>query len=99
MGDSMSVSASNGFKFDGLADSLMKVWTTARDSMSSVAINMETWVKIHSLKDSSDYVNVWYKEIDTYKTGRVDSANFADVNAIKDGKIVWFSQYKQQLKL
>jgi hypothetical protein len=98
MGDSMSVDGANTFKFHGLSDSLMKIWTTVRDSLSSVAITMETWVKIHSLKDTSDYVNVWYKEIDTYKTGRVDSANFADVNAIKNGKIVWFSQYKQALK-
>jgi len=53
---------------------------------------------LHNEKDSSDYVNVWYKEIDTYKTGRVDSANFSDVNQIKNGKLTWLSQYKQRLK-
>src|SRR5215471_5046782 len=31
MGDSMRVDGDNGFKFNGLADSLMKTWQTFRD--------------------------------------------------------------------
>jgi ketosteroid isomerase-like protein len=98
MGDSMVVESSEGFKFNGRADSLMKTWQTFRDSLSTVVIKMEVWLKNHSLKDSSNYINVWYKEIDTYKSGRVDSMNFADVNMVKNGKIVWYSQFKQKLK-
>jgi hypothetical protein len=59
---------------------------------------MEVWTKNHSVKDSMDYIITWYKEIDTYLTGRVDSAKYSDVNAIKNGKMVYFSQYKQKLK-
>ncbi len=98
MGDSMAVNGAEGFKFNGRTDSLMKVWQTTRDSLSSVVITMDAWVKNHALKDSSDYITTWYKEIDTYKTGRIDSTNYADVNAIKNGKIVWYSSYKQKLK-
>ncbi|HMK03815.1 MAG TPA: hypothetical protein VK489_06470 [Ferruginibacter sp.] len=98
MGDSMVVDGSDGFKFSGLADSLMPRWQGSRDSMSSVVITMDAWVKSHSLKDSVDYVTVWYKEIDTYKSGRVDSANYADVNGLMKGKITWFSSYRQNLK-
>ena len=98
MGDSMSVDGSDGFKFNGLTDSLMKPWQTSRDSMSSIVIKMDVWLKNHSVKDSMDYINVWYKEIDTYKTGRVDSANYSDVNGLKNGKVVWFSSFKQKLK-
>jgi hypothetical protein len=36
-----------------------------RDSLSSVKITMDVWLKNHALKDNHDYVNVWYKEIDT----------------------------------
>lgn len=98
MGDSMSVDGSDGFKFNGLTDSLMKTWQTSRDSMSSIVIKMNVWLKNHSVKDGMDYINVWYKEIDTYKTGRVDSANYSDVSGLKNGKIIWFSSYKQKLK-
>ncbi|MEY2916863.1 MAG: hypothetical protein RIS73_577 [Bacteroidota bacterium] len=98
MGDSMMVDASDGFKFNGRTDTLMKTWQTFRDSLSTVAIKMDVWLKNHSLKDSTNYINVWYKEIDTYKSGRVDSANFADVNMVKNGKIVWYAQFKQKIK-
>lgn len=98
MGDSMRVDGADGFKFNGLSDSLMKVWTAHRDSMSSVVIKMDVWLKNHAVVDSMDYINVWYKEIDTYKSGKVDSAYYSDINAVKDGKIVWFSSFRQNLK-
>jgi hypothetical protein len=97
MGDSMSVRGGDGFTFEGRTDSLMPKWKAARDSMSSVAITMEVWLKNHAVKDSMDYINVWYKEVDTYKNGKVDSANYEDDNAIKNGKIVWYSSHKQPL--
>jgi len=39
-----------------------------RDSLSSVKllVRFGHW-KNHSVKDSADYINVWYKEIDTLK--------------------------------
>lgn len=98
MGDSVSVNDASGFKFHGLSDSMMKTWTVSRDSLSSVVIKMDVWLKNHAVKDSMDYINVWYKEIDTYKTGKVDSANYEDDNGLKNGKIVWFSSHKQHLK-
>lgn len=98
MGDSMRVDESDGFTFNGLSDSLMNRWTPARDSLSSVSITMDVWRKNHSVKDSADYITVWYKEIDTHKSGVIDSANYADVNQVKNGKIVWYSQFKQKMK-
>jgi hypothetical protein len=98
MGDSMHVNGANGFTFAGLTDSLMKNWQLSRDSLSSVKITMDVWLKNHALIDSSNYINVWYKEIDTYKSGKIDSANYQDVNAVKNGKIVWYSSHKQILK-
>jgi len=98
MGDSMNVNGADGFKFSGLTDSLMKDWQNMRDSLSSVKISMDVWLKNHSVKDSSNFINVWYKEIDTYKNGKVDSANYEDDNLLHNGKITWFSSHKQVLK-
>jgi hypothetical protein len=69
-----------------------------RDSLSSVNIQMNVWLKNHSVKDSINYINVWYKEIDTYKNGKVDSTYYEDDNGMKNGKIIWYSQHKQVLK-
>ena len=98
MGDSMFVNGADGFKFSGLTDSLMKSWQNMRDSLSSVKITMDVWLKNHAVKDGGNFINVWYKEIDTYKTGKVDSANYEDDNALKNGKIIWYSSHKQILK-
>lgn len=98
LGDSVAAESPDGLKFSGKADSLAKIWTIYRDSLSSVSIKMDVWLKNHSVKDSANFINVWYKEIDTFKTGKVDSANYEDDNMIKDGKIVWISSHKQKLK-
>ena len=98
MGDSMYVTGAESFKFSGLTDSLMNIWMKFRDSLSSVTITMDVWLKNHSVKDSIDWINVWYKEIDTYKTGKVDSANYEDDNGLKNGKMIWYSSHKQKLK-
>ncbi|MEO6454835.1 MAG: hypothetical protein ABIN97_12215 [Ginsengibacter sp.] len=98
MGDSVTFLLSGGWKFNGATDSLMKIISTYRDSLSSVSINMITWLKNHSAKDSADWINVWYKEIDTYKTGKVDSAEYVDDNLMKNGKIIYTSSHRQVLK-
>ena len=69
MGDSMYADMSDGLRFKGLADSVMGIWGKYRDSLSSVRITMDVWLKNHSVKDSNDFVNVWYKEIDTFRSG------------------------------
>lgn len=98
LGDSISFRAPDGYKFDGTSDSLISRWSKSRDSLSSVSIVMDAWTKHHSTDKNEDFVNVWYKEIDTYKTGKVDSANLHDINMVKNGKIAWYSQYRQVLK-
>jgi hypothetical protein len=98
MGDSVAVNESEGLAFNGPADSLMKIWTAARDSLASISITMDVWRKNHFNRDSANYITVWYKEVDTHKSGLVDSANYADVNLVRNGKLAWYSQYKQKFK-
>jgi hypothetical protein len=38
----------------------------------------------------------WYDEIDTYKTGKVDSVVMHDINTVDSaGKIVRYAQYRK----
>lgn len=98
LADSVSFNAWDGFKYDGTADGLMTRWTSSRDSLSSVKITMHVWSKHHFADKDADVITVWYTEIDTYKTGKIDSAYWADVNMLKNGKISWYSQFKQAAK-
>lgn len=96
--DSTYFMGTDGFKFTGFSDSAMTIFSKYRDSLSSVKITMDVWLKNPSVRDSIDYVKVWYKETDIYKTGKVDSAYFEDDNGLKKGKILWLSSHKQKLK-
>ena len=77
---------------------LMKEWTTFRDSLSSVVVKFDAWDKAYSATNKESYILTWYKEYDTYKSGKVDSAEYHDINQVKDGKIAVFSQYRRTLK-
>ncbi len=76
----------------------MKMWKTYRDSLSSVSIEMEAWQKMYATDQKQGHVVTWYKEIDTYKTGKVDSGYYHDINRVKDGKITYLEQYKRVAK-
>ena len=98
LGDTVEVDFSNGQHFKKSKADLMKMWTTSRDSLSSVKVTMEAWNKMYATDKKEGYVVTWYSETDTYKDGRVDSASYHDINQIKDGKIIWYSQFKRPKK-
>lgn len=98
MGDSVYYDANDGSSHHLSNADLMKLWKTYRDSLSSVAIDMYAWQKMYEPTKKEGHVVTWYKEIDTYKNGKVDSATYHDINRIKDGKITWFSSMKRGFK-
>jgi hypothetical protein len=59
---------------------------------------MEAWQKMYEPTKKETAIVTWYKETDTYKTGKVDSAYYHDINAVKNGKITFYSQYKRPAK-
>ena len=98
MGDTVNLDMSTGDHKKMTNADLSKMWATYRDSLSSVKIDMEAWHKMYSTDKKDSYIVTWYTETDTYKTGKVDSASYHDINQIKDGKIIWYSQYKRPKK-
>jgi hypothetical protein len=95
--DTVAFDLWNGKKFNLKRDSLVKIFQKDRDSLSSVKIEVATWINTHSMDNKTDWVNVWYKETDTYKTGKVDSAFYNDANMIKNGKIVFILDQRRTL--
>lgn len=74
---------------------IMKIWGTYRDSLSSIAIDMQAWQKMYATDRKEAYIVTWYKETDTYKGGKADSAYYHDINQVKNGKIIALEQYKR----
>ena len=98
LADTVAVNFSTGDNVRLPRAGIMKLFTTYRDSLSSVTIDMQAWHKMYATDKKDGYIVTWYKETDTYKNGKVDSASYHDINQVKNGKIVWYSQYKQPLK-
>jgi len=98
MGDTVEFIFSGGTRIKNSGDSVLRLVTKYRDSLSMVNLTIFAWTSNHSVDKNSDWVNVWYKEIDTYKTGKVDSVLYEDDNMLLDGKIVYTSSHTQKLK-
>ena len=98
MADTVNLDMSSGDHKKLSNADLKKLWSTYRDSLSSVKIDMAGWQKMYSTDKKDAFIVTWYDETDTYKTGKVDSASYHDINQVKDGKIVLYSQYKRPKK-
>ena len=96
LGDSTMMIFSSGAVFNSTSDSAVKEAKKYRDSLSKVELTFYAWTSNHSVDKNEDWVNVWYKEVDTRKNGKVDSAFYEDDNRLKDGKIVWASSHEQK---
>jgi hypothetical protein len=98
MGDTVSFDMYTGDHFNLAKADLSKMWSTLRDSLSSVKIDMQGWQKMYATDKKEAYIVTWYDETDTYKNGKVDAGSFHDINQLKDGKIVYYAQYKRPKK-
>jgi ketosteroid isomerase-like protein len=97
-GDTLSFESWEGKSYKLTHQDVETLWKPLRDSISKVDIRMEGWHKMYSTDKKQAFVATWYVETDTFKDGKVDSANYHDINMIQNGKIVWYSQYKRPFK-
>jgi hypothetical protein len=97
--DSVELYFPTGDIFKSSMDSFIKIADTYyRDSLSKKEITMYAWSATHSVDRNEDWVNIWYKEVDEYKTGRIDSIELQDDNLMKNGKIAKVYSHMRQLK-
>jgi len=97
LADTVTMDFSSGKHMMAPRDGIVKEWQNFRDSLSSVKLNIVAVTNLHSTDKNADWVGVWYVEIDTYKTGKVDSAFYQDDNHVKDGKMVYISSKRRTL--
>jgi len=96
--DTVHVIFSDGSDMTITRDSLVHLGQKIRDSLTSSKIDLVAITNLHSTDKNTDWVGVWYKQTDTYKTGKIDSSFFQDDNNVVNGKIVFFSSKRQALK-
>ena len=97
-GDSLEYNGWDGTYYKGPSETLIQTWGPSRDSISSVKIDMAVWTKNNFPDIGEKNITVWYTETDTYKDGKVKKFDMQDINAVKDGKISWYAQYRRPYK-
>lgn len=97
LGDTVAMDFANGRHLVAPRDAMMKDWQNFRDSLSGIKLDIVAVVNLHSTDKNTDWVGVWYKETDTYKTGKVDSAFYQDDNNVKNGKLTYISSKRRPL--
>lgn len=98
LADTVTIDMSEGTHLVKAKADVINLWKLHRDSLSSVNIKMDAWHKMFATDKGDQYVVTWYDEYDTYKDGKVDSASYHDINQIKNGKLIWYSQYRRPKK-
>ena len=68
-------------------EELKKMLEDYRNGVQSVKISMDDYESVISKDKQSEYVGMWYKEVVTDKSGKMDSAYYMDDALIKNGKI------------
>ncbi len=68
-------------------DSLKALFTTARNDMSSIKIELHDFESVISKDKKDEYVTIWYIEKTTDKKGKVDSIETINDMKIVNGKI------------
>jgi ketosteroid isomerase-like protein len=96
--DSIEYNGWDGTYYEGPTETLLQQWAPSRDSLSNVKIEMAVWTKNNFPDRKEKNITVWYTETDTYKDGRVIKFDMHDINEVKDGKIVWYAQYRRGYK-
>jgi hypothetical protein len=69
-------------------DQIKKMFTDGWSKMSSIKIMMEDYESVVSKDKKDNFVSLWYKQITTTKSGKIDSVYHMDDLKIDNGKIV-----------
>lgn len=78
-------------------DSLKKSFTAQRAGFSGIVIKMGDWESVISADKKEEWVTMWYKQIETTKTGKTDSMAVVDDCKIMNGKIVVLDEKMRHL--
>lgn len=97
LADTVTMDFSSGKHLTATRDGIVKDWQNFRDSLTSVKVDVLAVTNLHSTDKNADWVGVWYKETDTYKTGKVDSAIYQDDNMMVKGKMAYISSKRRPL--
>jgi len=95
--DTVTYDDASGFKFHGPADSLLAFANRDISGLDSLRFDISTWQSAHVNDKNEDWINIWSTERRYPKKGKADTSLIQENWRVKDGKIVYFNQFKAHL--
>jgi hypothetical protein len=93
--DSVTMHFADGSTIHTSRDSMIAMSQKVRDNYSHVVSQLHAVTSLKSTDKNDNWVNVWGKEIDTHKDGKVDSVELMETWRFnKDGKVDLLFQYQ-----
>ena len=88
----------SGLNFQGPADGLLSIAKDDIKNLDSLRFDISTWESAHVNDRNEDWVRIWARERRYPKNGaKADSFLMQENWLVKDGKIIYFDQYKASM--
>ncbi|HEU5054718.1 MAG TPA: hypothetical protein VFT78_16500 [Hanamia sp.] len=92
--DSIYMHFANGMEMNGPRDSMLAMAQKARDASAKVVSSVDAIIPVKSKDKNERWALIWGKEVDTDKSGKVDSVNIQETWRFnKDGQADLLYQY------
>ncbi|HTS45489.1 MAG TPA: hypothetical protein VMH01_13920 [Puia sp.] len=84
----------SGLNFRGPAETLLAIARDDVKSLDSLRFDISTWESAHANDRNEDWVRIWARERRYSPNGKADTFLMQENWLVKDGKIIYFDQYK-----
>jgi hypothetical protein len=96
--DTVTVDFSDGSKFMGTADSLIKMGIQYRGMYAKLETRIDACMAVHSNDKNEDWVLIWDRTYSTDQKGKIDSTRGQSYWQIKNNKISYWGEFQAPLK-
>jgi len=95
--DSVTYHDASGLNFHGPSSQLLDIARKDISELDSLRFDLITWQSEHVNDRNDDWVRIWARERRYSKNGKADTVLIQENWQIKNGRIIYFDQYKASL--
>jgi hypothetical protein len=94
--DTVTYEDASGYRFHGKSDDLLNFPRKDIEELDSLRFDISTWQSLHLNDRDEDWVYIWAAERRYPKKGNADTTLIHEQWQVKNGKVVFFNQYKSK---
>jgi hypothetical protein len=95
--DTVTYDNAEGARYHGPSDGLLAIAKDEVGKLDSLRFDISLWQSAHSNDRNEDWVQIWARERHYPKKGIPDTVMMQENWMVKNGKVVYFNQYKAKV--